>query len=282
LSCPDVSRDYQNDPLDIAKPVAPHYRPDSRRTRRVFDTAHRVWGILGYRRIMTINIKRFAVLALTGLLGTAVVHVDRVAAAEPGQRRWGSETMPDAGVCFFRDKNFRGEYFCVRAGESLAKLPGDMNKEISSFRVMGNVDVMVFKDDKFKGQSGRFFTDVRDLKREGWNDDIASLRVGSASSRWDDGRFPVWAQESRPNEGACFYKDADFHGDYFCVPRGASYSKVPEGFNDRISSIRILSAGGVMIAADNDFEGPVVRITSDVKDLRRGVWNDRISSIRVY
>ena len=57
---------------------------------------------------------------------------------------------------------------------------------------------------------------------------------------------------------------------------------VPAGFNDQISSIRIMSAGGVMIFMDRDFSGDVTRVTSDVPDLRRGVWNDRISSIRVY
>jgi hypothetical protein len=190
--------------------------------------------------------------------------------------------MPNAGVCFFRDKGFRGEYFCVRAGDSMAKLPGDMNNEISSFRVIGSVDVMLFKDDKFKGPSGRYFTDVRDLKREGWNDDISSLRVENTASAWDDGRFPIWGKEASPREGACFYKDADFRGDYFCVPRGASHAKVPPGFNDQISSIRLKGASGVMITADEDFDGAVVRITDDVKDLHHGVWNDRISSIRVF
>ena len=57
---------------------------------------------------------------------------------------------------------------------------------------------------------------------------------------------------------------------------------MPRGFNDEISSIRIIRAGGVMITADEEFGGSVVRITGDVKDLHRGVWNDRISSIRVF
>jgi hypothetical protein len=85
-----------------------------------------------------------------------------------------------------------------------------------------------------------------------------------------------------PKEGACFYRDAEFRGEYFCVPRGASYESVPNGFNDQISSIRILRAGGVLIFVDRDFGGRLARVTSDVPDLRRGVWNDKISSIRVY
>src|SRR6185436_17210024 len=155
---------------------------------------------------MTIHLRRFALLAFTAVLSVAAL---RESAAASGQMRWGSDAMPNAGVCFFRDKQFRGEYFCVRAGESVARVPGDMNDEISSLRVIGRVDVQLFKDDRFKGQSGRYFTDVRDLKREGWNDAVSSLRVGTAAAAWDDGRFPVWGRDARAQDGACFYKDAD-------------------------------------------------------------------------
>jgi hypothetical protein len=85
-----------------------------------------------------------------------------------------------------------------------------------------------------------------------------------------------------PSDGACFYRDVDFRGDYFCLPRGASYAMVPAGFNDQISSIRVISAGGVLISVDRDFGGGTARVTSDVPDLRRGVWNDKVSWIRVY
>ncbi len=226
--------------------------------------------------------KRVFILAIASVLITAVVRVDRVDGADPGQVRWGSGPMPQAGVCFFDDTNFRGQYFCVRSGEDLAQLPRGMNDKISSFRVIGNVEVMVFKDARFKGPSGRFLTDVRDLRRDGWNDRISSLRVTNVSVAWDRDRFPVWGRQAMPTEGACFYRDVDFRGDYFCVPRGASYAMMPAGFNDQISSIRVIRAGGVLIFVDRDFGGGVARVTSDAPDLRRGVWSDRISSIRVY
>ena len=57
---------------------------------------------------------------------------------------------------------------------------------------------------------------------------------------------------------------------------------VPPGFNDQISSVRLVGAGGVVIFQDRDFGGRNARITSDVADLRRGTWNDSVSSIRVY
>ena len=178
----------------------------------MFNSDHVPFGGASYAACMTTTLSRVAILAFATVLSAAAMNAGRASAGE-GQRRWGSERMPDAGVCFFRDKNFKGEFFCVPAGESMKTLPGGMNNNISSFRVIGSVDVVVFKDDKFKGPSGRYFTDVRDLKREGWNDDISSLRVGNTRSAWDGGRFPIWGQDVRPQEGACFYKDADFHGD---------------------------------------------------------------------
>ena len=64
------------------------------------------------------------------------------------------------------------------------------------------------------------------------------------------------------------------------MPRGASYALVPQGFNDQISSIRIMRSG-VMIFIDRDYTGRSTRIVSDVANLR-GNWRDRISSIRVF
>lgn len=245
-----------------------------------------------------VTLKRVVILAIASVLIAAVVGVVRVYGDDlsqrrggdlnqrrgdnSGQKRWGSGPMPRAGVCFFDDKDFRGRYFCVEPGEDLAQLPSGMSDKISSVRIINNVEVIVFKDRRFTGPSGRFLTDVRDLRREGWNDRISSLRVTNASVAWDRNRLPAWGHEAMPREGACFYQDADFRGGYFCVPRGASYAAVPPGFDDKISSIRILSAGGALISVDREFGGRGRRVTSDVPDLRRAGWNDRISSIRVF
>lgn len=242
------------------------------------------------------TLKRVVLIAIASVLVTTVVRADRVYAADPSQQRgddrdqrrgndrmrWGSDPMPRAGACFFEDKDFRGQYFCVENGEALAELPPGTSDRISSLRILDNVDVVVFKDVGFEGPSGRFLTDVRDLRREGWNDQISSLRVTTVAVAWGRDRVPVWGNEEMPREGACFYRDADFRGDYFCMPRGASYAMVPQGFNDKISSIRLLSAGGVSITEDRDFGGRGRRLTSDVADLRQADWNDRISSIRVF
>ena len=36
---------------------------------------------------------------------------------------WGREGVPRDGVCFYKDPNFNGDYFCARSGESLTSVP---------------------------------------------------------------------------------------------------------------------------------------------------------------
>ena len=81
--------------------------------------------------------------------------------------------------------------------------------------------------------------------------------------------------------GACFFEDSGFRGRYFCVERGDSFSSLPSGFNDRISSIRVFGGRGVEIFVNDDFRGRSTRINRDVANLG-SAWGDRISSIRVF
>jgi hypothetical protein len=194
------------------------------------------------------------------------------------QPRWGRGALPRAGVCFYQDANFEGNYFCVQRGEDLASMPPGMNDRISSLRTFGNVNVVVFKDVRFRGASARFDNDVRNLRSQGWNDLISSVRVNRGG--WGGGSRPSWGNPSIPREGACFYSDKEYGGMYFCVPRGGSYATLPEGFNDRISSIRVMRAR-VMIFRDVDFSGRSERIDGDIPNLG-GRWNDALSSLRVY
>jgi|GEM_PF-6188070 len=109
----------------------------------------------------------------------------------------------------------------------------------------------------------------------------------------DDGppmaRPPVWGRDRRPDAGACFYRDPNFQGDYFCMRRGSSYDSLPPGFNDRITSIRIFNGAEVTIFNDSAFRGVNGASRESIPDLRywrlptdpNRSWNDRISSIQV-
>ena len=99
------------------------------------------------------------------------------AAEQAEAQRFGRGATPNAGACFYEDVDFRGDYFCVRAGEEIESLPRDMNDRISSIRTFGRgVEVMVYQDPRFTGRSSRF-EDASNLVSQGWNDRISSIRV---------------------------------------------------------------------------------------------------------
>jgi hypothetical protein len=92
-------------------------------------------------------------------------------------QRWGRGPFPGSGACFFQDVDFRGEYFCIAAGENIGRVPDDMNDRISSIRIFGRAEVAVFRDVRFQGGAARFGRSIRDLRDEHWNDRISSMRV---------------------------------------------------------------------------------------------------------
>ena len=102
------------------------------------------------------------------------------------------------------------------------------------------------------------------------------------------GPGPVWGRGPRPRRGACFFRDPDFSGDYFCMSPGQSFAYLPPGFNDRITSIRVIRAE-VVLYNDRDFRGVNAASRRNIADLRnwrlpsdrRRSWNDRVSSIQV-
>ena len=237
---------------------------------------------------------------IVSTIGFICLFVSHSASAQP---RWGRERVPNQGACFYEDTNYRGNYFCVREGDRLRSLPPGMGDRISSVRVFWSSEVTVFRDTDMRGRSARFIDDVRNLKGEGWNDQISSVDVtsgrdysgfggyggsrgrargrGNRGGGWGGDRTPVWGRsEAMPSEGACFYEDANFRGQYFCVPRGATFRALPRGFNDRISSIRVFGSE-VRIFRDRDFRGRSREIRSDVPNLR-GDWKDDVSSVRVF
>ncbi len=119
--------------------------------------------------------RRIAVWTLApAVLGALFVSIPSVASA---QLRWGRPPVPRDGACFYRDAGFRGDYFCVRAGEDLSWVPAGLNDEISSIRTFGRAEVTVYRDRRFSGRSERFERDVFNLRNQGWNDKLSSLRV---------------------------------------------------------------------------------------------------------
>ena len=84
-----------------------------------------------------------------------------------------------------------------------------------------------------------------------------------------------------PREGACFYQDINYRGQYFCAEAGEDLSTLPSGANDRVSSIRILGRAEVRVYEDSRFRGESLQFDSDVRDLQSEHFNDVISSIQI-
>jgi hypothetical protein len=91
------------------------------------------------------------------------------------------------------------------------------------------------------------------------------------------------------NSGACFYKEAGFGAEYFCMRRGESYNNLTPGYNDRISAIRVFGGAEVTFYNDSNYGGRRASTRRDVANLKNWrtaddptrTWNDRISSIQV-
>ena len=88
-----------------------------------------------------------------------------------------------------------------------------------------------------------------------------------------------WGREAVPRSGVCFYDDADYRGQYFCVAPGERLASLPRGMGDRISSIRVFGDADVTVFRDRSFRGASTRFGRDVVNLKREGWNDSISSI---
>ena len=96
---------------------------------------------------------------------------------------WNNRPNPRAGACFYTDRNFGGNHFCVREGDRLPKLPGNFGDNISSIQVFGRGRVRVFDDRNYKGPNSVFQTSIADLRqapsRPGhtWNNRISSIAM---------------------------------------------------------------------------------------------------------
>lgn len=209
-----------------------------------------------------------------------------IATASASAQTWGRPNEPSSGACFYEDINFDGQYFCSRTGDATSQVPADADDRISSIRVFGNAQVVVYRDSRFRGQSQRFEYDIGDLREAGWNDLISSFRVEtrgpeSGGNRGSGESGSGWGGTSVPSAGACFYEKSSFGGQYFCAPIGGGAAQMPSGTNDKVSSIRVYGNAAVTVFQDAFFEGRSARFDSNMGDLQRAGWNDLISSFRV-
>ncbi|MGC8549539.1 MAG: hypothetical protein ACP5M4_07545 [Acidobacteriaceae bacterium] len=232
-----------------------------------------------------------------------------------GQRYDRRNGGPRDGACFYMTAPFRGQSFCMRAGDRMPSLPKNYDDNISSMEVFGDVRVLIFNDSDYRDGSAevwRTIPDLRDLPfRDGhtWNNRISSIMVlpgGEASFRYGQ-PYPGDNQDrgygdnqgysgqygppdSRPSsrDGACFYMTAPFRGKSFCMRAGERMPHLPEAYDNNISSIEVFGNARVRIFNDSDFRNGSAEVWQTIPDLRDlpfrdgHTWNNRISSIIVY
>jgi Protein of unknown function (DUF3011)/Peptidase inhibitor family I36 len=117
---------------------------------------------------------------------------------------------------------------------------------------------------------------------------------GPGGDWWDpdpNDRWPPtgnWHGGNWGRGGACFYKERNFSGSFFCLRRGESRDSLGD-YGDTISSVRIFGSARVTVYDDRNFRGSNATSGGDIPDLRGWrvnakpghTWNNRISSLRV-
>ncbi|WP_027834554.1 SH3 domain-containing protein [Maritalea myrionectae] len=86
------------------------------------------------------------------------------------------EPQERARACFYSEPGFRGRSFCLDKGESVRRLRGGWNDQISSMRVFGDVEVTACEHARYRGLCR---TVDRSFRRIGprMNNEISSIKV---------------------------------------------------------------------------------------------------------
>jgi len=96
---------------------------------------------------------------------------------------WNNRPNPGRGACVYTSRNFTGNHFCVRAGDSLPRLPGNFGDNVSAIQVFGGARVQIFNDRNFSNGNTWINRSVADLRavpfRNGhtWNNRVSSMIV---------------------------------------------------------------------------------------------------------
>lgn len=139
---------------------------------------------------------------------------------------------------------------------------------------------------------------ARCIRGETWGNDARGIWVDKGCRARFEVRLgrpdgPAWwnsepgRRQRGPGNGACFFKNANFTGDYFCSPRGSNIPQVR--LDDEITSIQIYGRARVTFYKDPNFNGPRAVTDRSIPDLHRWRmpnnpnlnWDNRISSARV-
>jgi hypothetical protein len=151
-----------------------------------------------------------------------------VLAPSASAQYWGRGAQPASGACFYEDINYGGRYFCTRVGDNNPRVPSNVNDEISSIRLIGDAEVIAFRDGDMRGEKRVFSSGVPDLRRAGFNDRMTSYVVqprGYAKGNWGgyngnggyngDGGYNAKGRYNGSNNGGYYDRDGDGYNDNY-------------------------------------------------------------------
>jgi hypothetical protein len=89
------------------------------------------------------------------------------------------------GVCVYEGAHYEGRAMCFGPNEDLRDLGrvSGFNNRISSIRVFGGAQAIIYRDIQFRGESFAVNNDISDLSRlrmragRGWDDQISSIQI---------------------------------------------------------------------------------------------------------
>ena len=179
-----------------------------------------------------------------------------------------SVAQAQQGVCVYKDNHYEGPRRCFENNiRSFARL--DMNDQISSFQIHGNVDVIFFEHHNYKGANKRFSGD-QSVLFDGMNDNFSSMKIVESHKQRQWGNRGEWGSvdddelndewnnviidddiDYGGDEGGgnkdiydenfgrvCLYSDKNYAGREYCFrdddPRFENF-----GFDNKADSIRI-------------------------------------------
>ncbi len=127
-------------------------------------------------------------LLTAAILAAFVFSASAVRAERPDRddRRAGDHPRARSRVTFYEHADFRGTSFTLEVPDQAVDLSrkrfangARANDRISSIRIDGEAEVLVFQDAGYRGGVLRLTHSVRDLGQSnpGWNDAISSVRV---------------------------------------------------------------------------------------------------------
>ena len=177
----------------------------------------RVGQLHGSTAMKKTTIQRLAASMLTGVSML-------VLAPSASAQYWGRGAYPASGACFYEDINYGGRYFCTRVGDSNPRVPSNINDEISSIRLIGDAEVIAFRDGNMRGESRVFSGGVRDLRRAGFNDRLTSYVVqprGYGNGNWNG-----------YGNGGGYNSAGGYNGGYNGSTNGGYYDRSRGGYTD--------------------------------------------------